>query len=205
LPNRIAGRYGRAIQFDGNDAVVETAYPGIGGNRARTVCFWVRIQPDADPTTAFAIVTWGLGQAGRRWQIGWNHNPRYGTVGAVRTDFWGGYVTGTTDLRDGKWHHVTSLFIGGQYADIATHVRHYIDGRLEGASGDLPRRIDTELAHPRSVPVIMGRKVDYDRRDGKTYRTFKGDLDEVLIVDGALEPRQILNLVRQNRFEQEQH
>lgn len=197
-PRRVPGKIGQALSFDENMAVVETSYPGIGGNRARTVSFWVQVAPDADLESAYAIVTWGLGRRGKRWQIGWNHNPKYGTVGAVRTDFWGGFVTGSTDLRDGKWHHVVSLFIGGQYADVATHIRHYVDGRLESVSGSRRQRIDTQLTSRKSVPLIMGRKVDYERHNPENYRTFEGLLDEVFIIDGALEPRQITNLLYHN-------
>jgi len=197
-PRRVPGKVGQGLLFDENMAVVETSYPGIGGNRARTVSFWVQVAPDAELKSAYAIVTWGLGKKGKRWQIGWNHNPHYGTVGAVRTDFWGGFVTGSTDLRDGQWHHVVSLFIGGQYADVATHIRHYVDGRLEAVSGSMRQRIDTELTHRESVPLIMGRKVDYERHRPGKYRTFQGLLDEVFIIDGALEPRQITDLLYHN-------
>ena len=37
------GLYGQGIYFNGKDAFIETEFKGIGGNRPRTVAFWVKV------------------------------------------------------------------------------------------------------------------------------------------------------------------
>ncbi len=63
--------------------------------------------------------------------IGWNRNPDDGPIGAIRTDFSGGHAMGTTPLRDGRWHHLSVIFVPGEDRDAPVHVKQYVDGRLE--------------------------------------------------------------------------
>jgi hypothetical protein len=35
-----------------------------------------------------------------------------GVLGAIRTEVGGGYLVGSTNIADGRWHHVVSLFNG---------------------------------------------------------------------------------------------
>ena len=187
------GKIGRALSLSGKEEFAQSSFPGIGSANARTVAFWVKIPPNSTKDEAYAIVSWGKVAPSQKWQVGYNPNPANGVVGAIRTEFSQGYVIGTTDLRDGRWHHVVSMFIGGEKPDVATHVRHYIDGKLEGVSGYQARRINTNISDPDTQPVYLGKYIN----NNKWY--FRGKIDEFYIFDGALTPYQI-SLLRTNTF-----
>ena len=166
---------------------------GVSGSRPRTVSFWVKIPPNATKKENYSFVSWGNSKAnGEKWQIGWNGLTESGTIGAIRTEFRNGYVVGETDLRDGRWHHIVSLFIGGDDADVATHVRHYVDGRLEAVTGFQRKRVSTNIDSINSKPVSFGRKMD----GPKSF--LKAKVDELYIIDAAVTPRQVRRLMEQN-------
>lgn len=190
IPKTIRGRFGNGLSFAGDGGCVTTPFPGIRGGRPRTVAFWVKLDPNVRGPSGQAIVSWGAAEKGQRWQIGWNNNHAWGEIGALRTDFFSGYVTGTTDLRDGRWHHVVSVFIGGRKPDVASHVLHYVDGRLEGVSGRKSKRIDTGASQADNTNLLIGAQVN----DGRQRVAFEGALDELYIVDAALLPEQIVEL-----------
>ena len=192
---QVAGKVGKAIFFTGKSARVESKLKGISGNQPRTVAFWVRIMSNTNPRNCNSFV--GLGAqdnlSGGMWQIGWNPNQRgpEGTFGGIRTEFGDGHVIGSTDLRDGRWHHIASVFIGGQKNDdVAELVRHYVDGKLESVSGFRNHKI---LSDSNEITLTMGAPV-HDFTEG----SYKGWLDEVYLFDSALTPAQISRLMHSN-------
>lgn len=194
----VPGRFGNAMKMNGQRGFLSTDYPGFSGNSPRTVAFWARIDPDTPETLAYSFLSWGIKDkaGGGKWQLGWNTgNDNPGKVGAIRTEVELGYQIGSTDLRTGRWHHVVSVFSGGADADVATHVRHYVDGRLDPTTAVLPRKVDTRISEKASVPFTLGRRLD----QGDFYRTFSGELDEVYLFPTALTPEQIEQLYRENR------
>jgi hypothetical protein len=44
------------------------------------------------------------------------------------------WVTGSTDIADGNWHHVACRFIGGEGAALPSHLHLFINGRPESFS-----------------------------------------------------------------------
>ncbi|MCM8527440.1 MAG: FecR domain-containing protein [Lentisphaeraceae bacterium] len=189
------GKIGSALSLSGKKEFAESSFAGIGSSNPRTVAFWVKIPPDSVESEAYAIVSWGKVAPSQKWQVGYNANPANGVVGAIRTEFSLGYVIGTTDLRDGRWHHVVSMFVGGKNPNVATHVRHYIDGKLEGVSGFRPRKINTNISDPDTQPVFLGKYINHDRW------YFRGKIDEFYIFDGALTPHQI-SLLKKDEVKQ---
>ncbi len=226
VPERIEGaRGGHALRFLGTGEFLESSYRGVSGSRPRTVAAWIRIPRDATHREAHGWAGWGLqkGRAqnseSRKWQVSWNPQVKLkgwiqplspGSVaGAIRTDFGPGWVNGTRDLRDGTWHHVVSIFIGGKDADVATHIRHYVDGRLEHASGFQRGRVKTRTGEE-SLSLVVGNHLSSAQgkkkfaagggKKPKSYFTgFRGDLDELYIFEGALTPVQVWHLYKENR------
>lgn len=193
----IRGRFGEAISMGGSGAFLASGFPGIAGAAARTVAFWVRLPQDPLISQAYSMVSWGppQSQSGEKWQIAWNAQTEgVGVKGAIRTEFGGGWVIGETDLRDGRWHHVACVFLGGESVNVATHIRHYIDGQLERVSWAQAKTINTRLNLPSALPTYFGRRLENDRLS----TGFSGDLDEIYIFPAALTPQQIGNLYRQN-------
>ncbi|HUR57477.1 MAG TPA: LamG-like jellyroll fold domain-containing protein [Opitutaceae bacterium] len=192
------GRYGGALHFDGQ-LYARAKVPGMSGSSPRTVAFWVRVPDDAQPADTW-MVAWGtkLRSLGYRpVQISWNRRPGEGALGALRADFGGGHAVGTTSLRDGKWHHVAVYFAMGDGRDGVPQVKLYVDGRLE-SSAIVPGTV--------RAPGGTGDMAVTDvvwlgyRLTGKMEgRRFRGDLDELFIADRALEPNEIVALMRDNR------
>src|SRR5262249_36819791 len=90
----------RALKFDGH-FFAKASCPGLSGNGARTIAFWVKISPDAQLSGAYAMVAWRAESkklGSRPVHIGWNRNPAEGTVGVLRTDYGRGYALGATPL-----------------------------------------------------------------------------------------------------------
>lgn len=191
----IGGRFGNAVGFNGRDGFLATRFPGIEGNAPRSVAFWIRIPPDTPDTFAYSMISWGSPTAGEKWQIGWNTgSDNRGTRGAIRTEVGLGYHVGSTDLRDGDWHHVVSIFLGGKDARSASHIRHYIDGRLESTTATGDRAVNTRIEGADAYPVSIGRRIE----DDGVFRTFKGDLDEIYLFPLALTPEQVVSLYQSN-------
>lgn len=193
----VDGKFGKAVYFNGRGAFLSSGFPGIAGSAARTVSFWVRIPPDTRDGQAYAMVAWGSPQSqlGGKWQIAWNRDVvGPGVKGAIRTEFGGGYVIGTTDLRDGRWHHIAAVYLGGSSEDVAGQIRHYVDGRLEPVSAFKSQKINTRLTDPSSRPTYIGRRLEDDWKGVG----FKGAIDELFVFPAALTPVQIEQLYLEN-------
>lgn len=194
----VPGRFGNAVRMNGQRGFLATEYPGIAGNQPRSIAFWVKIEPDTPDSLAYSFLSWGMKnpEGGGKWQLGWNRgNDNSGVVGAIRTEVELGYHVGSTDLRSGRWHHVVSVFSGGPGSDIANHVRHYVDGRLEATTAVLSKPVDTKVSDPKSLPLTIGRRLDVD----DYFRNLRGEMDEVYVFPSALTPEQIERLYRENQ------
>lgn len=200
---QVDGRFGKSLYLAGTGAKVATSIKGIEGNQPRTVMFWARINPTTPTYNAYSFVSWGNSKAanGRKWQIGWNTNRLgfCGLVGAIRTEFGGGFVTGSVDLRDGRWHHIASVFIGSERdADVSTQIRHYVDGKLDTVSGF--RRMEIQTASSGET-LTLGQYINPETYKGRPsyFVSYKGWIDEFYMFDAALTPSQIVQVMEQNK------
>lgn len=185
------GVRGKAISFDGMSQFAESSYRGISGSKPRSVSLWVKIPPDAPSEYPNGILSWGSHAQSRKWQVCWNNGDQ-GTVGALRVEFGDGYLVGTTDLRDGRWHHLCAVFLGISAADPAADVKLYVDGRLETFSGRRSQLIRTDTDSAQSTAVTLGRWLGY--WPDKEPFLFTGMMDEVQIFGDALSPAQVASL-----------
>ncbi len=194
-PELVDGLVGKALRFDGRELYGRTDFKGVGGNQPRTVSFWIRLQPDlpAEHDTPNGIVAWGVRNAAQAWQVCWNTRRIDGTIGALRVEFGEGFVIGATDLRDGRWHHVAVVFVGGEVFDVATQVRIYLDGRLETPSGRLQQSIETDTTSGEAHRMIIGRYLGKGPRWGSFF--LKGELADVRVYECALLPSQVVDSI----------
>jgi hypothetical protein len=197
---RTEGRRQRALRLDGQ-RYASGPVPGISGSMPRTVAFWVKVPEDAQPVDTW-MVAWGtqLPKLGRRpVHIGWNRRLAEGALGALRTDFGGGYAIGTTNLRDGNWHHVVVFFSPGDDRDSPVEVKQYVDGRLE--SSTIVRDTLSPRAGTGDATIVdtvwLGYRLTGSRQEG---RRFRGELDELFIFDRALQPHEIVSIMTENRL-----
>lgn len=199
FPKRIQGAYGKGLYFNGVSAHVLTSYMGINGSSPRTVCFWAKVPKGFRRNNSYAMLGWGKMAPRSAWQISPNPVEEEGPLGHLRVGTHSSCVVGTTDLRDGQWHHIAVVMYGGELSNISTHVLMYIDGKLEPSSQKSVARINTAVNDERSHPLAFGqnlmqRSVEKPIKQGY----FRGALDEVFIFDTALNASQIRSLMERN-------
>lgn len=199
------GRWQRALSFNGH-SYAKTAFSGLSGNSPRTVAFWVKVPTNAQLSDAYAMVAWRAESeklAARPVHICWNRNPADGTIGVLRTDYGGGFALGTTPLRDGCWHHIAVAFVPGEDVNTPVQVKQYVDGRLEGEGFPSPPGVkETETATSLDDPTIVNDTLWLGCRlglSGPRKNHFRGELDELFIANRALEPCEIVALMKNNQ------
>ncbi|RYD18737.1 MAG: hypothetical protein EOP88_21545 [Verrucomicrobiaceae bacterium] len=200
LPQWIDGPYGGALSFDGRGNALETHFPGVVGDAARTVAFWLRLPEDFDSEQGYGIVSWGdLAEKGNAWQISVNPYLHEGPVGRLRVGIYPSLVTGSTDLRDGRWHHCAVVLYKDERNGNRIPALLYVDGKMEAtAAKGVVSRLDTS-AEESSRPVWIARSLRHEEpKRSRGTGFFRGDLDEIYIFDGALNRSQIENLMRFN-------
>ncbi|MEN8772972.1 MAG: LamG-like jellyroll fold domain-containing protein [Akkermansiaceae bacterium] len=212
-PQRVKGKFGRALAFDGNDAFVETGFAGVTGRSPRTVAFWVKTPEDFNPMQGYGIINWGdVTVPGGAWQISVNGTEVDGPLGRLRIGTHWGQVIGTSDLRDGQWHHCAVVMYGDEAGkpNTATHVLLYVDGKLEPAARKSMQVVDTvepSFGGPKSHGVWMGRNLGFDSKDSPSVRRygkfFRGTIDEMVICDIALSREKIVRLLEFNELPEE--
>ena len=197
-PELIEGPFGNALHFDGDGTFGLSTYPGIGGSQARTVACWVCIPPGDDTSSRQpnGIISWGVNRSSAKWQLAWNQGKYQGNIGAPRVEFGDGSLVGSSDLRDGRWHHLAVVYLGGPKANVATHVRIYVDGKLETVTGRRQQRSNTDTRSADAQPLTIGRYLG--SKPGQTSYFFQGDLDELYVYEGPLLPGQIMRLMKRN-------
>lgn len=198
-PAWTAGQFGSGLYFDGQDDYVECNFPGIAGTRPRTVAFWVKVPQDFKPEQGYGIINWGkIGPPGAAWQISVNPTEEAGPLGRLRMGTHLGWIVGTTDLRDNRWHHCAVVMYGGHRPNTATHVLLYVDGELEPAARKAVREIATDTSGPEAHGIWLGRNLNTSPDEPGHF--FRGWVDEVFIFDAALGQEQIRSLVKHNRL-----
>lgn len=189
------GIKGSALALQGERDWLSTDYPGIGDRSPRTVAFWINLPPQAAGSEVPAILTWGGFESnGGKWELVPNPYGYNGAVGALRLSCNDGFVVGTADIQNGRWHHVAVVYSGGAGADIVNQVRLYIDGKLDPLSGFLRGEVNTDIRSAGAVPLTIGRYVD-PTQPIRGY--LRGAIDELYIFDGALTPHQISKLAEE--------
>lgn len=141
-PRQVPGRFGKALECSGNGEGMLADLKEFGSDEPGSVAFWIKMAPDTVPRECEYIFSWHMySTPEKKWheddktelacRIRINNNASKGVVGAVLIEFRNQWICGTTDLRDGRWHHVTTLFHRGYYG---TRVQHYIDGKIARSS-----------------------------------------------------------------------
>jgi hypothetical protein len=193
-PEMLEGPFGFALHLDGEGKFARSDYFGGGESKEQTVACWLRIQPgdsiNSEPQQG--VVSWANSRQPAKWQLVLNKAQAQGSVGALRVEYGEGFIIGSTDLRDGRWHHLTIVCLHGSKTNVATHVKIYVDGKLEIITGRQSRRIDTTSATAEPTALTIGRSL------GRNHGFFQGDIDELHFFEGALLPGQINRLMKRN-------
>ncbi len=213
-PLSVPGRFGRALAFSGHGEGVLADLKDFGSDEPGSVAFWIKMEPGMVPGKYENIFTWHMYTLPEKgWhaddekelacRIRINHSAAEGVVGAVRMEFRNRWICGTTDLRDGRWHHVTAVFHRGYQG---TMVRHYIDGELARSSARGATWFPTErYPEIRGGSIAVGRIYWPDRPDALAPSDpwgLRGTIDELYVFNQAVLPSHASRLHMKNTPDQ---
>ncbi|MDF1658743.1 MAG: FecR domain-containing protein [Verrucomicrobiales bacterium] len=128
-PRRAAGVIGGGLVFQPGSELVIPLSKEFRLEDSHTVSFWMKIPPKLGNRSRNEVLEYGRDGIG--WKVSCDQTSSRGASGALRIEFNDGFVVGSTDLADGNWHHIAYRFIGGEEADIASHVHLFVDGLPE--------------------------------------------------------------------------
>ena len=209
-PRRVAGRFGRALECSGHGEGMLANLKEFGTDEPGSVAFWIKMDPDTVPAKHENIFSWHMYTQPQKQRhtsdekdlacrIRINHSASEGVVGAVRIEFRNKWICGTTDLRDGRWHHVTAVFHRGYYG---TAVRHYIDGELARSSARgqtwFPRERYPEIG---GGSIAVGRRYWPGRPEILAHADpigLRGMVDELYVFNQAVLPSHASSLHMKN-------
>lgn len=184
--HRVQARFGKGVTF-GEDRILQSSFPGIGGDQPRTIAVWVKVD---ESSHTMSLVGWG--KRTRRWEI--LLKARLDGALVTRTEVGNGYVLGTRNLADGKWHHFVSVYLGGNEGTVEQRIRHYVDGDLDPIQHYKPNSVDIDTRADGNSPLVIGRY-----RLDKSRHPFSGIMDEIYVFDRALSPSEIRELYQYNQ------
>ena len=187
-PRRTPGRVGDGLVFRVGESLQTSVPSGMAATAPHSIAFWVKLPPKAKRDEKAALLSLGAVEDEQIWKLSWNTLSTDGPVGALRVDIGGGHLVGTTDLRDGRWHHVVSRFAGGEGADVATDVRLYVDGQLESVGGFRSEKILPAVNRSSRTVLAFGRENELAQP------LFEGWIDEFVLFDDAIDPVSIYEM-----------
>ena len=174
IPTFVAGKVGQAVYLAGREDYVEVPdYNGVSGVESRSCCAWIKTTKANEE-----IISWGQNVASQKWVF------RTNSDGTIRAEVNGGYIIGSTDLRDDTWHHVAAAFETDQTPD-ATDIKLYVDGVQEAISSELSVAINTAA----DGTLIIGKSPW-----SSSAFFFEGLIDDVRIYNYALSPAEVAGL-----------
>lgn len=193
-PQWTQGRWGSALQFDGQPAV-QAKLSGAASRGPRSVACWVRMPAEASVSGVQSFLTLPLNHPPQSFaEFSWNSLPGDGVLGALRMQTRQVAAVGATPLRDGKWHHVAAIF--GQPAKKANkaHAKLYVDGRLESFS------LKSGVRHgPGEISTSPDGALWLGGQPGSSAGATLA-VDELLLVDRPLSPPEIRHLMQTNQL-----
>jgi hypothetical protein len=95
--------------------------------------------------------------------------------------------------------------VPGEDANTAVEVKEYVDGRFEGEGKPSPPGTEISAKFREENATTIGDTVWLGCRLGALgprKDRFRGEMDELCIADRALEPREIVQLMKENRLAQ---
>ena len=159
------GAFGKALEFNGSDACVETGQQLLEAVTDFTVTLWLR--------------TGGTG-GDRVGLVGQNDTVEFGLISPTTMQLWSEGGGGSHDqpwvLSDDEWHHVAGTYDGA-------FLRVYVDG-VEENSNEIGAVAGGET--PEAVAIAS---------DGSGREFWKGPIDEVALFNVGLGPDEILDVM----------
>ncbi|WP_193214272.1 FecR domain-containing protein [Luteolibacter marinus] len=208
--NHAPGRFGGALALHAAGDWAETTWPGISGNAPRSVALWIKIPaPDQAVWSGQRknvprrnVVSWGdWASPGEAWSLDFPmlESGDYGFF--TRWAPHDGGVFTPTQVLDGTWHHLASVYTGKTRDDGTAEIVHYVDGVAHHAHywrdrARSPEPVSTRSHGPDSQPLRFGLTALVPESD---LPTLLGVIDEAYVFAGALSEEQVQLLYQENR------
>lgn len=188
------GVRGQAVAFGEKGSRVSTDWQGTLGDAPRTLAMWLRLPTQTSPQMYQTLAGWGdptIGYAGKCELLVFQPSPDGPSLPRLSFDQF--LFTGTTDLADGRWHHVAAVYEGGLGSgEVRDRVRLYVDGRPEPLHPKMTH-VTTLPKEPQTreggFPLVIG-----DLPVLENVRTFQGSIDELVVFEAALDESRIREL-----------
>ena len=185
--SEVNGRYGTALQFDGNDdhlTIPDSGMVDFAADQDFTVAVWVKTDTIQNETT------YGDNDIVEKWNSlgGYPYIIRYfnqtdpnnGKIAVARYDGANNpAIISTSTIHDGAFHHIAFVKNG-------TTLSLYIDGQLEGTTLDTTTGTTTN-----NSPLYIGER-------GSGLNNFTGIVDELTILSWSLTAAEINGLMNSN-------
>ncbi|MEO0452517.1 MAG: LamG-like jellyroll fold domain-containing protein [Verrucomicrobiota bacterium] len=203
--HQIPGKWGSAIQTHQPLAQAKARWAGLEGNAPRTVSHWIKLSPEEIGTQP--IVGWGSHDLSP-----FKPNPAFLTYvrrlqdeAVAGVSFGAYFLDGTTAINDGQWHHFAVVYSGNTLPDGRPEIICYLNGQREGVTprfrtdimaseADGALDISTNIKETAAIPMTL-----FPRKWVQTARVPLA-IDELIIVEAALDQSQILDLYHHNMF-----
>lgn len=188
----VAGKNNKALLFDGKGDQIKTNWPGILGREPRSVACWIKIHPQ-DPHGWAPIVEWGQMNNNHYWRFRITKSETDPTRAVLRLGLGQSWYDGTTNLADGKWHHVAVVDTGELNASGTPDIRFYVDGQDEPAVHQKSSRIVHSRKTEEGFPMVMG--INHRPYSAHYQARLHGTLDELFIFRATLTPSSIQQIM----------
>lgn len=189
----VGGRFGQAFQMSALSHGALQLSAELRRATVQTVAFWVKVPHDAGLPESGPIVSWSrTGNREARAAIGWNGLPGQGALGALRTSVGRAFTVGDNSVRDDQWHHVAVILTPARRNPEKFQVRQYVDGRFDGVSNRRPMKRAQPLEAALDDHLWLGCASLGSREH------FRGAIDELYVIDRALSPQEIHELMERN-------
>ena len=196
----VLGRFGKAVHFTGKQGEgLLTEWPGISGDKARTIACWIRISSKALNPGGSSIAAWGKNKYGvpgwhTKWKLAISPDGKPVVVG------YDGGIEGNINVADNQWHHIAFTHKMGDSGEPL--VSMFIDGRQveniwksnKETNSETIGTPNTITTHPESHPLQMGKSLDNSA-------PIRAELDELYIFEGALDSQTIRRLATENQHQ----
>jgi hypothetical protein len=127
----VSGYIDQGFRFVLSNYCLEADFSEIKYGKPISVCFWLKIIEKSKHDNIFS---YGLGKDTDYIKIELNKHKEKGERNSLIIRTMSGYLTGTTVVRDGSWHHIAVIYNGNTESDVKNTTFLYINGSKEEPS-----------------------------------------------------------------------
>jgi hypothetical protein len=160
---------GNGLRFDGANDYIQTGFPGISGDNARTIECWFK---GSFSSAQRFFVDMGATSGGNGSRFSFKINP---SATVARIEIAGAGLNGVANIVNNAWHHLAVTF--NPLASINKY-KIYVDGVLD-VQGDLAPILNTSATA--AIPLCIG---------------IRADLNVTTVLNGSIDDVRIWNVAR---------